>query len=279
LLSSTVRAALGAAHSPAAAAVSAQAAALAQGVIQTMFLAKVKGLAVGLLVLAFVGTGAGVVTYRAQAQDGPPTPSPQNVRAAAQAPARGEDPAQLKREIERLRLELEQTRLLLKHANQEILQLRAARKDARAAEADVEAARRREAQQALAARQQGEKRPDIKQGVFSPDRRLIATAHQKFVSLHDAQTGKELRRFLGHTDAVNSVAFSPDGKLLVSGGKDQTAVLWDVASGKQLFKFNARAPVETVAFTPDGRRLLLGHRGQTSELDVPTGKLIRVDRK
>src|SRR5262249_54467232 len=127
LLASTVRAALGAAQSPAAAAATAQAAALAQGVIQAMFLAKLKAFGVGLLVVALLGTGAGVATYRAQAQGSRPNSAARQGREAA-PPPRGEmDPAQMKREIERLRLELEQTRLLLKLANQEILDLRADR--------------------------------------------------------------------------------------------------------------------------------------------------------
>jgi WD40 repeat protein len=46
--------------------------------------------------------------------------------------------------------------------------------------------------------------------------------------LWDAETGKELHRFEGHTDEVYDVAFSADGRFLVSGSKDKTARVWRV---------------------------------------------------
>ena len=46
------------------------------------------------------------------------------------------------------------------------------------------------------------------------------------VRLWDAETGEHIRTLTGHTDGVNSVAFSPDGSTLTTGSSDGTVLLW-----------------------------------------------------
>src|SRR5207253_3069413 len=53
------------------------------------------------------------------------------------------------------------------------------------------------------------------------------------VRLFDGKTGKELQRLAGHAGAVNAVAFSGDGKTLVTAGADKTIRVWDAATGKE----------------------------------------------
>ncbi|RKZ47705.1 MAG: hypothetical protein DRR08_32250 [Candidatus Parabeggiatoa sp. nov. 2] len=87
----------------------------------------------------------------------------------------------------------------------------------------------------------------------------------------------------GHKDWVNSVAFSPDGHLLASGGEDRTIKLWNVSKGKELrtiqkkwWRKGHEAPVRTVAFSPDGRTLASGSDDNTIRLwDVKQGKALR----
>jgi WD40 repeat protein len=82
---------------------------------------------------------------------------------------------------------------------------------------------------------------------------------------------------LRHTahDAVACVAFSPNGKTVVNGGRSGGCA-WDVATGEQLDWFRMRLPVSAAAFTPDGKTLLTADdKGSIRLYEVGTGKLLR----
>ena len=85
----------------------------------------------------------------------------------------------------------------------------------------------------------------------------------------------ELRRALkGHTKAVLSVSWSPDGRTLASGSFDNTIRLWDVASGKlrRTLKEHQQA-VRSVSWMLDGRALASGSDDTTVSLwDAASGK-------
>ncbi|NWF71169.1 MAG: WD40 repeat domain-containing protein [Chloroflexi bacterium] len=103
---------------------------------------------------------------------------------------------------------------------------------------------------------------------FSPDGVFIVTAGATTrgfgAQMRETRSGRLLREFTGHTAIVWSVAFSPDGRYLLTGsedarrGEDNSARLWDAASGLLIRRFDHEAGVRSVAFAPDGAHIVTG---------------------
>jgi hypothetical protein len=71
----------------------------------------------------------------------------------------------------------------------------------------------------------------------------------------------------GHTDFVNSVAFSPDGRRIASCSADMTVKIWDVATGKEIATCKGHTMyIGSVAFSPDGRRIASGSKDKTVKI-------------
>jgi WD40 repeat protein len=91
---------------------------------------------------------------------------------------------------------------------------------------------------------------------FSPDGRKVVSVSWSWnntVQLWDAATGAALQTFEGHTSAVvSSVAFSPDGRQVVSWSPDQTVRLWDAATGAALQTLEGHTnEILSAAVSPD----------------------------
>jgi WD40 repeat protein len=107
---------------------------------------------------------------------------------------------------------------------------------------------------------------------FSPDGSLLASLMPVYFTYFPIQLMKVAGweppsnfQFDGHTLDITSLSFSPDGKTLASASRDQTIILWDVASGQprrtlDLSYIRVRAPEEKIlmAFSPDGKVLASG---------------------
>jgi WD40 repeat protein len=117
---------------------------------------------------------------------------------------------------------------------------------------------------------------------FSPDGQRIATASQdKTAKVWDSSSGKELLTLRGpaySAYSINSVAFSPDGtRLATSGGEDNGADVWELASAERLFSLSGHAaPVLRVAFSHDGKRLATASTDNTVKVwDAASGRELR----
>jgi WD40 repeat protein len=120
----------------------------------------------------------------------------------------------------------------------------------------------------------------LKFACFSPDNKSLATLTGKWLVLWEVATGRVLRRFQGMDDGLisqgPSLAFTPDGKTLITGGNPNATVrLWDVAKGtERLVNEGHHGTVGALAFAPDGKTLASAGTDRTVRLwKTGTGKL------
>lgn len=124
--------------------------------------------------------------------------------------------------------------------------------------------------------------------VFSPDGKtfalLTSTCNQNGVEgclygleLRDGTTGQLLHQMLENfpteNNMINSIVFSPDGKLLAVGGDENLIRVWDVSSGKLLYELQHDSDVLELCFSPDGSVLASASADATVRFwDTHTGK-------
>ncbi len=117
---------------------------------------------------------------------------------------------------------------------------------------------------------------------FSPDSNALVSTYTSDVGysvlLWDVNSGQLIGNPLdGHKSFINSVTFSPDGKMVASGSSDKTIILWDVGTQQPISQplTGHTSSVESVVFSPDGKFLASGSDDQTIILwDVSTQQSI-----
>lgn len=111
---------------------------------------------------------------------------------------------------------------------------------------------------------------------FSPDRKTLASGgRDETIKFWDVASGTLLRTLDADTGRVGSVAFSLDGKTLVSLGEH--IKLWDVATGTELVRLEGESSqAREIALSPDGKMLASDSGREGIKLwDITSGKLVR----
>jgi WD40 repeat protein len=97
---------------------------------------------------------------------------------------------------------------------------------------------------------------DTELAALSPDSQRLAIAEDGVLTLWEIATREELYRLEGHTDRINAMKFTSDGRYLVSAGADGALMLWDTGPGESANRLVRRfeghsGPVNDLDFNPD----------------------------
>jgi WD40 repeat protein len=125
---------------------------------------------------------------------------------------------------------------------------------------------------------------------LSRDGRLLAAAYGKkntfysfgnsgdathYVKLWDVESGKELR-LATQGRVINALAFTPDGKQLITGSMTGALNFWDIVTGREMRTLAGESrPVEGVAFSPDGRLLVSSTTQTVNVWEVGSGSSLQ----
>ncbi|MCI0713028.1 MAG: protein kinase [Chloroflexi bacterium] len=106
------------------------------------------------------------------------------------------------------------------------------------------------------------------------NRGMHYTSEDFSARLWDLATGDEIRRLEGHTDAIWDVAYSPDGKTVLTASSDTTVILWDVETGQMIHVLKGHVrDVRAVAYLPDSRSAISASTESFITWDLEAGTI------
>jgi WD40 repeat protein len=110
--------------------------------------------------------------------------------------------------------------------------------------------------------------------VFTPDSKYLAFINRsdQGIQLVNVAAAKLIRIFMGHKGHVYSLAFSADGRSLISCGEDHTIRVWDVATGHEQRRYgDEKMDISCLALAPDGKTLTF-HNGMVHIWDMAANR-------
>jgi WD40 repeat protein len=85
----------------------------------------------------------------------------------------------------------------------------------------------------------------------------VTASWDKTARIWDAETGEAIALLQGHVGALQSAAFSPDGRRVVTASWDKTARIWTTEAGSMIAVLQGhKKKVTSAAFSPDARRVV-----------------------
>ncbi len=105
---------------------------------------------------------------------------------------------------------------------------------------------------------------------LDPTGTVVATDVGGLIYIYHVADGRVVR-ILECNGSIDSLAFTPDGRSLLSGHLDDRAVLWNLGDESATFEISLTSSVEDVAVSPGGTRLAIAHQQGVGVYDASTG--------